>query len=285
MEAMSKKNFADLTDVAKLDIPSLPMIAVKALHVLGEKSSSTDDLARIISFDQSFTVRLLKVANSPYFDRGVSVVSIEDAVFRIGFETVRSIVVMSALKDIRRSADVVDLGLWEHSTAVAIASRLIAEELGMPNAGEYLLPGLLHDVGKMVMNINFKEKYKGVIDRVRAEGKSFEDVELDVFGFTHCGVGEYVAGKWNLPSEVRSIISMHHRSARELADRKDISGVMVVRAADFFCSELQIGIYDNFGPVEEDLAFIGLSGASRIDKIRKRVEVEYPKYKSFMLEA
>ncbi len=284
MHTAANRNLAGLTDMSKLNIPSLPIIAVKALQVLGEKSASTDSLAKIISFDQSFTSRLLKIANSPYFNRGNSVGSIDDAVFRVGFETVRSIVVMAALKDVRRNSDVTDFGLWEHSTAVAIASRVIAEQLGTGSPAQFFIPGLLHDIGKMVMNVNFKEKYTTVIDEVRASGKAFQKAEFEVFGFTHCNMGEYVAEKWNLPAEVRNVISLHHCPASEIADRKDIFGVLLVKAADFICSELGIGIGDNFDPVERDLGFIGLSNGSQVDSIKKKVEEQYPECKSFILE-
>ena len=41
--------------------------------------------------------------------------------------------------------------------------------------GEHFIHGLLHDIGKIVMNINFKEKYAKVIDEVTSTGKSLEE--------------------------------------------------------------------------------------------------------------
>jgi len=142
---------------------------------------------------------------------------------------------------------------------------------------------LLHDIGKMVMNINFSEKYRMTIGEVRSSGKPFEDVEFEIFGFTHCGMGDYTARTWKLPVEIRSAISLHHCVASEIADRKDIKDVLLVKAADYICSELQIGICDNFDSVGEDLEFIGLTEASKVDSLKTKVEEEYPKYKSFML--
>jgi putative nucleotidyltransferase with HDIG domain len=283
MDPIRNQDITSLTDVSKLDIPSIPIVAVKVLDILSKESSSTDDLARIISFDVSFAFRLLKTANSPYFSRGDSVSSIDEAILHLGFETVSDIVAMSALKDIRRNADEIDIGLWEHSTAVAVACKVIADQLGHGRASEHLIHGLLHDIGKMVMNINFKEKYSMVIDEVRSSGKPFEDVELAVFGFTHCGMGDYTARTWKLPGEIRSTIALHHCMASEIADRKDIMALLLVKAANYICSELRIGIYDNFGPIEKDLEFIGLTKASQIDSLKTKVEEEYPKYKSFML--
>ena len=199
MNPINDKDLASLTDVSKLDIPSIPVLAFKILDMLNKETSNTDDLAKNISFDPSFALRLLKVANSTYFSRGDGVSSIELAILRLGFETVNDIVVISALKDLRRHADEIDIGLWEHSAAVAVASKLIAEELGYGRATQHLIHGLLHDIGKMIMNMNFKEKYAMVIDEVRSSDKSFEAVEFALFGFTHCGMGDFTARTWKLP--------------------------------------------------------------------------------------
>ncbi len=286
MKMNTKKNrdVATLINVSKLDIPSLPIIAVKALAILNAESSNTDDLAKLISFEPSFASRLLKAANSPYFSRGDSVSLVEEAILHLGFATVSDIVMMSALKDMRRDEDEIDIGLWEHSIAVAVACKLTAVELGYGSPTEHLIHGLLHDAGKMVMNINFKKKYSKVLDKVRSSGQPFEDVEFAVFGFTHCGMGDYTARRWKVPEEIRSAISLHHSTASEIADRKDVMDVMLVKAADYICSELRIGIYDNFVSIEKDLEFIGLTNASRIDSLKAKVEEEYTKYKSSILE-
>ncbi len=177
----------------KMDIPSLPFIAAKVLEMLGHELMNAEELAEVISHDPAFASHVLKVANSPYFSRGASVSSIEDAVFHVGVEAVSDIVVMSALKHLRRESDSVDFALWEHSTAVALASKLIAVQLGSGRVGEHFVHGLLHDIGKIVMNINFKENFATVIDEVASTDKFFEEVELSTFGFTHCEIGDYVA--------------------------------------------------------------------------------------------
>ena len=283
MNSIIDEDWEGIADASKKHIPSLPVVAVKALRILHEELSNSDDLAQVISFDPSFASRLLTVANAPYFRRGGSVTSVDEAILRLGFGAVSDIVVMSALKDLRRDADMVDFGLWEHSIAVAVASKLIAEQLGAGKPTTLFILGLLHDIGKMIMNINFKEQYKEVISEVTSSGKPFEEVEFSAFGFTHCGMGDYAAKRWGLPAEIRSAIALHHCAAPELADRSDIADVLLVKAADYICSGLRIGIYDNFGPMDKDLEYIGLTGADRVGSLEAKVKEELPKYRSFML--
>ena len=226
---------------------------------------------------------MLKVANSPYFSRGASVSSIEDAVFHVGVEAVSDIVVMSALKDLRRESDSVDFALWEHSTAVALASKLIAVQLGSGRVGEHFVHGLLHDIGKIVMNINFKENFATVIDEVASTDKSFEEVELSTFGFTHCEIGDYVAKIWRLPVEIRRVISMHNLRSSEIADETHVFDIIFVKTANFICSELKIGIGDKHDDIFDDLTIIGLRESSQIDSLIEKMKNEYPKYKYLML--
>ncbi|MGD0283188.1 MAG: HDOD domain-containing protein [Dissulfurispiraceae bacterium] len=267
----------------KMDIPALPVIAAKVLDMLGHELLNAEELADVISYDPAFASRVLKVANSPYFCRGASVSSIDDAVFHVGFEAVFNIVVMSALKDLRKESDAVDFALWEHSTAVAVASRLIAMQLGSGRVGEHFVHGLLHDIGKIVMNMNFKEKYATVIDEVTSTDKSFAEVELSTFGFTHCEIGDYVAKIWRLPVEIRRVISMHTLRSSEIADEAHVFDIILVKAANFICSELEIGIGDDYDNIMADLMVIGLNESPQIDSILEKMKNEYPKYKSLML--
>jgi len=284
MRINREDDFEEIAAVSNLDIPSLPVIAARVIGILGKELMNAEELAEVISHDPSFTSRVLKVANSPYFCRGDSVSSVDEAIMHVGLETVNDIVVMAALKDIRRESDDINMGLWGHSTSVAVASRLIALELKSGRQGEHFIHGLLHDIGKTAMNINFKEKYAAVVDEVRSSGRPFEDVEFSAFGFAHSGIGDYVAKKWHLPVEIRSVISMHHLAASEIAGNEHAFDVMLVKAADYICSELKIGIGDNFGLMEKDLAFVGLTKSSQLERLMEKVKEEYPKYESFMLD-
>jgi len=126
------------------DIPSLPVIASRILHIIADDTSSLEELKKVISLDQSFSSRLLRIANSPYYRRGRSINDITDATMLIGFNTIKALVFAASLKDLCRISDATDRLLWEHSMAVSIGATVIANETALFASGEPLIYGLLY---------------------------------------------------------------------------------------------------------------------------------------------
>jgi len=54
-------------------LPSLSVIAMRLIEMASDDMCSVEDLARLIERDPSLTVRLLKLANSAFFQSGHSV--------------------------------------------------------------------------------------------------------------------------------------------------------------------------------------------------------------------
>src|SRR5512145_863911 len=118
------------------DIPSLPIVASRILHIIADDNSSLEDLKKVISMDQSFSSRLLKVANSPYYRASNTVSDITYAITRICFTTVQALVFAISLKDLRHPLNKTAFQLWEHSLAVSVGSGLIAGDLGLISSGD-----------------------------------------------------------------------------------------------------------------------------------------------------
>ena len=267
------------------DIPSLPVVASRILQIIADDSSSLEELKKVISLDQSFSSRLLRIANSPYYMRGRSVGDVTDAIIRIGFNTIKALIFAASLKDLFRMPGNTDRLLWEHNMAVSVGSTVIANETGLIASGEPLIHGLLHDVGKVVINLTMREKYAEVIRVVKERNISFMEAEPGVLGFDHCDVGEYVAQQWNLPANLSFVIANHHREdLLEIATDTELKKiVLIVKAADALCSELGIGLAHGETLTEDEWKFLKLSRHKKRDGISKKIEEEYPHYKDFMM--
>ena len=73
------------------------------------------------------------------------------------------------------------------------------------------LAGMLHDIGVLLLAVNFPEKYKDVLTFSKNEKREIWDTEKDIFGITHSEVGAYLMGIWGMNSQVTEAIIFHHR--------------------------------------------------------------------------
>lgn len=267
------------------DVPSLPMVASRILHIIADDNSSLEDLKKVISMDQAFSSRLLKVANSPYYRASNTVSDVTDAITRIGFTTVQALVFAISLKDLRRPLNKIDVSLWEHSLAVSVASGLVARDLGVIPSGEAFVYGLLHDIGKVVINLSMKKEYAEVIRTVQEQQIPFTEAENRVLGFDHGDMGKYVAEQWRLPQNMAFAIANHHEAdileSGETADLK--KKTLIVKAADALCSSLDIGLTYSADLSGEEWHFLKLSSSKKREALGAIITEEYQNYRNFVM--
>jgi HD-like signal output (HDOD) protein len=281
---MNNKNFERIPNILS-DIPSLPVVASRILQIIADDTSSLEELKKVISLDQSFSSRLLRIANSPYYRRGRTINDITSATMLIGFNTIKALVFAASLKDICRISNDTDRLLWEHSMGVSIGATVIASDTALVASGEPIIYGLLHDIGKVIITRAMRDKYVEVINIVREQNASFTDAERKVLGFDHCAVGEYVANLWNLPANLSFVIANHHKEdlLETLKDAELKKIMFIVKAADVLCSELQIGMINTTSFTEDEWNFLKLANPKKRESISEKIEDEYPHYKDFIL--
>lgn len=266
-----------------IDIPSLPPVATKVLQLISSDNSSIKELEDILSKDQSFSARLLRIANSPYYGRNRSVDSISSAIILIGFNTMKSLVVAASLKDMHRNFGIFEQKLWEHSLAVSVAASTLAAETKIMKPDEALVAGLVHDMGKIVLNTSISESYALVVERVYAEGLPFIEVEDQMLGFNHCNVGGLISRKWKLPKNLETVIEFHHtEDFPSFDDPSYESTCQITRIADAICLYLGIGFKR-----EIDISKIGLEhlgyNIKKIDALIEKISTTYNEQKSSLL--
>jgi putative nucleotidyltransferase with HDIG domain len=281
---VKKDKLKDLPHIVP-DIPSLPIVASRILRIIADDNSSLQELKKVISMDQSFSSRLLKVANSPYYRASNTISDITDAITRIGFTTVQALVFAISLRDLRRPLNKTDFLLWEHSLAVSVASGMIARDLGLLPADEMFIYGLLHDIGKVVINLSLKKEFADVVRTVQERNIPFVEAENEVLGFDHGDMGKYVANQWRLPANLAFVIANHHETdileCEETIDLK--KKTLLVKAADALCSSSDIGLTHRCNLTGEEWQFLKLSSSKKREAIRARISEEYQTYWSFVM--
>lgn len=225
------------------DLPSAPHIALHALRHASDPNASAVSLAEIICQDQALVIRVLRLANSAFYAMRRDVVSISEAVLLLGTRTVRQLCLLaSTFPWLTKALPGYDLGpqeMWVHSLSVGVGAQLIAEKTGVTDPDMAFTAGILHDLGKVALNVWLENKVYAMARLAEIEEMSFEKIERKVLGFDHQDVGAYMAEGWNLPPPLVETIRSHHRP---LENREFPELVYCVHTADHLSRQMGLGI-------------------------------------------
>ncbi len=166
------------------DLPTLPEVAQKVMK-LADDAAGAEKLAAIISSDPALSARVLSLANSAYYGHRAKIATIRQAMVVIGMNMLKqlslSVLVCGTIG--RGGKDRAQL--WKHSFATATASALIAKRAHIKDVDVCFMAGLLHDVGKMIIEMYFPT-----------------EADMD-----HMEIGAWMAERWQLPPALVSAIS------------------------------------------------------------------------------
>jgi len=219
------------------ELPSLSSVVSEFLHLSRQEVYSARDFEAVLSKDLALVARLLKLANSGLYGRSRTVNAIPEAVVLIGLEHLKKIVyAVSAEGLIRHGLKHYnyhpDQGFWLHGLGVAQAAGVVAEAASnCPLRGdEAYVAGLLHDVGKLVID-EFLENPAG-------RSATLEEEHAAV-GLDHSELAEYILRQWNLPESISSSVRHHH--AWEDAGEWRLSAA-ALHLAQGICDVWQVGV-------------------------------------------
>lgn len=202
----------------------LPASATRILKELDDPNATARTVAELIALDQAITAYVLKVANSAAMGYLTSCASVQEAVVRLGFKQIRSLVysTMTAgpLSARLSGYRLGDQGLWYHSVAVGSSAHWLATALHYPDPEKAYVAGLLHDIGKLVLDQYVLADYNQIMSMMRANRMPMWQVEEQLFGIDHAGVGGLAATHWQFPSELTEAIRYHHAPSTELPDQR-----------------------------------------------------------------
>jgi len=236
-----------------IGLPTLPTIVAKMLTLVDNPRTSASSLSRLISTDQSLTARILKIANSAYYGYPRQIATVNTAIVVMGFNAVKemglSLSVFDMFADLSSVAHFDITQYWRHSIGCGIASKLIARRYYTDKHGEAFVAGLLHDIGKVIVNRYMHDEFVEIITTVAKDNDSYDDVEIKILGTHHGQIGSWLAEKWLLPVFISQAIQYHHFPW--LAEKNQIS-VAIVSLADYLCHISNAGASGRINPLEID---------------------------------
>jgi HD-like signal output (HDOD) protein len=196
------------------DLPPMPQVAQKARQVLANPNSSYADLARVIATDQGIATQVLKMANSPYYGLSGNVSTVQHASAVLGAKTLMELLNLACSSAILggnlEGYDLSAGDLWKHSLAVARASQILAQRVRPALEQDAFSAGLIHDVGKIILDPYILERKAQFQSFAALETESFLAAEKKILGFDHAELASEVCQRWQIPGHIALSIRFHH---------------------------------------------------------------------------
>ena len=197
--------------IARKNLPTIPTVLAKILQLVDSESSNGKELITIIERDQALTGKMLRLANSAFFGQSRRVATIPRAVVLLGFSTVRNLALGVKVWDALGSGIARNRleELWLHAVAVAAATKAVAARLRANDPDEAFTAALLHDVGRLVLAMRFRDDYWRAVGGA-AESEPVAAMEAASFGIDHAEVGGWILEAWSLPPAIVEAVRVHH---------------------------------------------------------------------------
>ncbi len=223
-------------------LPSIPDTLLEILRVLDDPNSGAVDLAEVVRLDGPLMAKVLRLANSPYYSPRGGLSDINRCVAVLGYRTVRQVAicitvattVISAVSNSKGKLDYREL--WKHSVVTGAIAKHLATMVGYPDPEEVFTGGLLHDMGKFVLELHAPQQYEKVISQRAQSGLSLCLEEEKEFGFNHATIGKAFAESWRFPELLATCFGNHHLEVVGSPENRMDHAVALVCLADYLAN-------------------------------------------------
>ncbi|WP_022663744.1 HDOD domain-containing protein [Desulfospira joergensenii] len=231
-------------------IPSLPIVIDKIISAASSEKTTTEDLADLISHDQGMTTKLLKLSNSIYYAQKTRVATIKRAISVIGFDEIIGIAtgmgILSSFSD--KSGMSLDMkALWIHAIGVATTSKALAMRTNPAIANKIFIPGLLHDMGKIIFSIYFKKEYMQVRQAAIENKRTLYHTENEILKLDHAVLSALLMKRWQFPQSIMIPCRFHH--SPESCPVQYRHQALIINLANYLTQKAGIGHSGNPVPV------------------------------------
>lgn len=253
-------------------LPTLSPIAVRLLSVVSSDDARIDEVVRLIESDPGLTTRILAMVRRASHGLGDRVTTVRHATTMLGLEAIQSAVLGLAIYELFEhagheqdralasgpalaplaDAPALDrVRLWTHLIAVACAAESLARN--NPRCGvspaEAFLCGLLHDMGKLALDLCLPASYARVVALAERRRVPSAEAERSVIGLDHHTAAKRLAERWGLPGLLRDAVWLHSRPLASLPAEAPRAMLGVIGAARALCRELHLGASFDFGRI------------------------------------
>ncbi|MBI4875673.1 MAG: HDOD domain-containing protein [Acidobacteria bacterium] len=185
------------------DFPALSENVQRVMHSADEADASVCRMTSVILRDYALTLKLLRAANSPLYNRsGRPIHSITHAVALLGLEAVRNLAGSLVLFEHYRTGSPGLKELVLMSLLSANHAHYTASQLGYPRHEEAYLCGMYRNLGEVLAAGYFPRDYAAILKEMKERPMSLREAALGVLGFTLEDLGQACLRHWGIPDSI-----------------------------------------------------------------------------------
>lgn len=227
-----------IEDLTRLDsLPSLPSVVTRLVRLIDDPMASAMDVAYALREDPPLTARVLRMANSVIYGGRFRILSVPQAVMRLGMLEIRNLVLsLGVIRGMLGAGRRLDYrAFWHHSLTVALASEALADAAprGTDDDEGVFAAALLHDIGRFVLDQFYPDQYDAAAALMAQERLPLPVAERRALGVDHAELGGLLADNWGLPEPIVAAIAHHHNPEAAVPSMQRLA--LLIRVAEQTC--------------------------------------------------
>jgi len=224
-------------------IQPIPQVALKILRMINEDEHDVKELTEEIRQDQVICAKTLKLCNSAIFVGKRKIESLDHALTFLGFNNLARLVISTSMGSFYGCSSagysLCKGGLFHHTVGTAVISEKLADLTAEVKPGLAYTAGLLHDIGKVVLDQHIASAYPLFYRQLFEENANFNEAEKTILGVDHTEVGRDLALKWSLSESLADTIH-HHHNPEDTARNVELTNIVYL--ADLLMSRFHTGL-------------------------------------------
>jgi len=190
-------------------LPVIPKLLHELMQDFSNENANIAEIAKKVEMDQVISAKVLKLANSAAYRRETDITSIDQAIIRLGFNALRSLVVASGIMTSFKTPENFNTGkFWIETFQTATIAKALAKECRNIDAETSFTCALLHNIGELLIQSALPEE-ASLINLSISQGTSRIDAQREMLGYDFSLVGAELARRWNLSERFVIAISQH----------------------------------------------------------------------------
>lgn len=259
----------ELLATKSFEVPMLPSVASRVLALSNDPDSDAAQLAKLIQGDQGLSAHVMRIANSAAYTPNASMVSLQQAIARLGMVLITEIALAASINSKMFKAPQFDKRLrsiWDHALVTAHWGKEVAR-ISKKNVEASFLCGLLHSIGRPVV-------LQSISEYLTAGGDLVGDDELTLLEeHFHIPFGSVIVENWKMPTIVQESVQ-YYKDYLDAKTHRDQA--MVIHASDKLAQDTLACKVDGECHIEDvldDEVFAALNlYADEIEKLKLQKE-------------